>query len=239
MKNRLLENKVIILTRVLSIVDEIICRKLVYHGANILVCNSLNVDSKNKIHELAPNSGNVIYYEKDISIDENALECVQLSINTWGRLDMLIVNGVDKGNFFDTNEENLESTLSIMKFSIPELQKTKGCIVSSGSEEGKIGDRGNACNYAYTKIISEEICYDGIRANYICRDNIDLSLLQTQLNNLCIKNGKIFITATPGGRRGTPEEVANLYLWMMTDEASNISGMLYAFGWKSSRAQLY
>jgi hypothetical protein len=38
---------------------------------------------------------------------------------------------------------------------------------------------------------------------------------------------KLMVAATPLGRRGTPEEVANVYLFLASDEASFVTGSLY------------
>jgi hypothetical protein len=43
-----------------------------------------------------------------------------------------------------------------------------------------------------------------------------------------MKHEKLFLSATPMGRRGTPEEVANVYLFLASDEASYVTGSLYA-----------
>jgi NAD(P)-dependent dehydrogenase (short-subunit alcohol dehydrogenase family) len=239
-----LEDKVIIFTRVLTSIDEAICKKFALKGANIIICNHLKINNrKNIVQEIISRGGTAIYFKKDISVKEHAIECVEMAISRFGRIDVLIVNGIShaSGNYLpeqsgQATKNYIKSISMIVKSAIPELQKTKGCIISSGPGYGAMRNIENISSYAYTKTLAEEHSQHGIRVNYICHDTLDLNQVQGD-GNICLNMEKFFIMATPGGRKGTPEEVANIYIWLMSEEASIASGRFYSVGWNKFNEQ--
>jgi NAD(P)-dependent dehydrogenase (short-subunit alcohol dehydrogenase family) len=234
-----LEDKVIVFTRVLTEIDEAICRKFALKGAHILICNPLKINNrKNIVQEIISRGGTAAYFKKDISIKENAQECISQAIGTWGRLDVLIANGISfpeedclSDSSLLTTKNYIKNISVIVKAAIPELQKTNGSIISSGPGYGPMKNIENISTYAYTKTLAEENAPMGIRVNYICHDTIDLNQAQGDVSDLCINMENFFVMATPGGRKGTPEEVANIYIWLMSEEASFASGRFYSVGW--------
>jgi NAD(P)-dependent dehydrogenase (short-subunit alcohol dehydrogenase family) len=240
-----LVDKVVVFTRVLTSIDEAICKKFAHKGANIIICNHLKIISKkNIVQEIISRGGTALYFKKDISVKENAVECVDMAIRTFGRLDVLIVNGISNASEDHVPEQSgyatknyIKSISAIVKSAIPELQKTKGCIISSGPGYGAMRNIENISTYAYTKTLADEYAQQGIRVNYICHDTLDLNQVQGDLSDICLNMEKFFIMATPGGRKGTPEEVANIYTWLMSEEASVASGRFYSVGWNKFNEQ--
>jgi NAD(P)-dependent dehydrogenase (short-subunit alcohol dehydrogenase family) len=240
-----LEDKVIVFTRVLTEIDEAICKKFALKGANILICNPSKINNrKNIVQEIISRGGTAAYYKKDITLKENAIECVNFAVSTWGRIDVLVANGIalPDGDYVSdaslyTSKNYIQNISKIVKSAIPELQKTKGCIISSGPGYGPMKNIENISTYAFTKTLAEENFQNGIRVNYICHDTIDLNQVQGDVSDLSINMEKFFVMATPGGRKGTPEEVANIYIWLMSEEASIASGRFYSVGWNRFNEQ--
>jgi NAD(P)-dependent dehydrogenase (short-subunit alcohol dehydrogenase family) len=234
-----LEDKVIIFTKVLTNIDEVICKKFALKGANILICNHLKINNKkNIVKEITSRGGTAVFYKKDISVKENADECIDLAVRMWGRLDVLIANGISEQNDENTIDASGLNTMNyikrismIVRSSIPELQKTNGCIISSGTGYRTMRNVENMAIYTFTKTLAEEYAQNGIRINFICHDTIDLNQVKRDVSDICINMEKLFIMATPGGRKGTPDEVANIYLWLVSEEASIASGRFYSVGW--------
>lgn len=67
----------------------------------------------------------------------------------------------------------------------------------------------------------------GVRANCVCPGAIDTAWTRSSKGPMERQDVKMMISATPLGRRGTPEEVANVYLFLASDEASYVTGSLY------------
>jgi NAD(P)-dependent dehydrogenase (short-subunit alcohol dehydrogenase family) len=120
------------------------------------------------------------------------------------------------------------------KYSIPELQKTKGCIVSAGSEAGLEGDSQLAPYagtkgyiHAFTRSIAVEQAQYGVRANCVAPGAVDTSWLSVTEGPMNIKMKGMIKSAIPMGRLGTPEEIANVYLFLASDLASYVTGTIY------------
>jgi len=120
------------------------------------------------------------------------------------------------------------------KAALPELQKTKGNIVSAGSEAGVLGIAKNTPYggtkgfvIAFTKGIAAEQAQFGVRANVVGPGPIDTAWTHKETGPMDAEMEKMNKQANLAGRRGTPEEVANVYLFLASEEASFVTGALY------------
>ena len=120
------------------------------------------------------------------------------------------------------------------KASLPALQKSKGNIVTAGSEAGVLGIPQNtpyggtkAFNIAFTKGLAAEQAAYGIRCNIVGPGPIDTAWTHRETGPMDKKMEKTNKQANLTGRTGTAEEVANVYLFLASDEASFVTGALY------------
>ncbi|CAN5345509.1 hypothetical protein BH23BAC1_BH23BAC1_44720 [soil metagenome] len=81
--------------------------------------------------------------------------------------------------------------------------------------------------HAFTMGVAAEQAKHGVRANCVCPGPIDTAWTHRQTSEIGFKLEKLMIFSTAMGRRGTPEEVANVYLFLASDEASYVTGALY------------
>jgi NAD(P)-dependent dehydrogenase (short-subunit alcohol dehydrogenase family) len=120
------------------------------------------------------------------------------------------------------------------KHAIPHLQKTRGNIVSAGSEAGLNGTPmatpyggTKAFLHAFMKGVALEQAPYGVRANCICPGPIDTAWTHHETGVMDAKMEETFVKSTALGRRGTPEEIANVYAFLASDEASYVTGALW------------
>lgn len=241
-----LEKKVAIVTGGATGIGEAISKLFAREGAKVLVVGMQQDPVKAVIEDIKKNKGVAIGYSADISTEENAKEAVETAVKNWGRLDILInnagvypeVNTLESFSvegFDNLVKNNIRIAFLMTKYALPELKKTRGCIVSAGSEAGKIGianvtPYGGAKGFihAFMKGIAIEQAKNGIRANCVAPGPIDTAWTHKETSGINKTMEKQLIQATPLGRRGTPEEIANVYLFLASDEASYVTGAVYS-----------
>ncbi|WP_022822233.1 SDR family NAD(P)-dependent oxidoreductase [Hymenobacter norwichensis] len=244
MKRRL-EGKVAIVTGGGAGIGEAICKKFANEGAAVVVVGLESDPVRKVVDEIQQRGGKAIGYLGDISHEKNAEECVQLAVDDFGKLDILINNAgvfpatsvlekypVDAFEYMIKN--NIYSTFMMTRAALPELQKTRGNIVTAGSEAGWMGIAENtpyggtkAFNHAFMKGVSTEQAKHGVRANCVCPGPVDTAWTHKETGPMNAKMEKQNVDGPPLGRRGTPEEVANVYLFLASDEASYVTGALF------------
>lgn len=239
-----LENKVAIVTGGATGIGEAISKKFAKEGARVVVAGFPEDPVDEVVEEIQAEGGEAIAFKNDISIDTNAKECVQKTVQAFGQLNILINNA---GVFPEVNEtdefsersvdlllkNNIKSAVLMTKHALPELKKTKGVVISAGSEAGKQGIAQAAVYggtkgfmHAFMQGVAVEQAKNNVRANCVAPGAIDTAWTHKETSGMDKKMEKMMIAATPLGRRGTPEEMANVYLFLASDEASFVTGSL-------------
>lgn len=241
-----LDKKVAIVTGGATGIGEAISMRFAMEGAKVLVVGMPQDPVKDVIENIKSKKGTVIGFSADISVEENAREAVEVAVKKWGKLDILInnagvypeVNTIDQFSteaFDNLLKNNLRTAFLMTKYAVPELKKTEGCIVSAGSEAGKVGiakvtpyGGTKGFMHAFMKGVASEQAKHGIRANCVAPGPIDTAWTHWETSDLDKKTEKTMLDATPLGRRGTAEEMANVYLFLASDEASYVTGAVYS-----------
>jgi NAD(P)-dependent dehydrogenase (short-subunit alcohol dehydrogenase family) len=144
-----LKGKVAIVTGGGTGIGEAVTFKFVREGASVVVAGrSSTVDEV--ANRIKRDGGKAVAFRGDLAEEKNAEACVQTAIDEFGRLDILINNAgvldaaatvdafpVEK--FDGMLRNNLRTAFLMTRFAIPHLQKTRGSIISAGSEAGLNG----------------------------------------------------------------------------------------------------
>lgn len=240
-----LQDKVAIVTGGATGIGEAICKKFAKEGARVLVAGFPEDPVEEVAEEIRKAGGEAAAFSGDVSLEDNASRCVASAVNQWGKLDILINNAGTFPEMKETDQypidafdyminNNIRSAFLMTRFAIPELKKTHGCIVSAGSESGSLGLAENTpyggtkgFMHAFTSGVAVEQAKYGVRANCVCPGPIDTAWTHKSEGPMSRENVKMMMGATPLARRGTPEEVANVYLFLASDEASYVTGALF------------
>src|SRR5205823_6027450 len=142
-------------------IGEAICHKFAREGANVLINGLPDDPIDDVVAMIEDDGGNAIAFAADVSDEALACACVEKALQRFGRLDVLINNAgvllvnaetddmpVDK--FDEHVRSNIRSAFLMTKFALPYLRKTRGCIISAGSEGGINGQPRNTA-YGGTK----------------------------------------------------------------------------------------
>lgn len=240
-----LEDKVAIVTGGGAGIGEAICHKFAKEGAQVVVNGLPDDPVEDVVKEIRKQGGKAVAYLGDVSIESNAEACVQAALAEWGRLDVLVNNA---GVFLATGETqdfpveifdemirmNIRSAFLMTKFALPHLQKSQGNIVSAGSESGikgiaEVTPYGGTKGWmhAFMQGVAVEQAKYNVRANCVCPGPIDTAWTHAKTGPMNKRLEQMMIAATPLGRRGTPEEMANVYAFLASDEASYVTGALW------------
>ncbi len=233
-----LANKVAIITGAANGIGLATAHKFSTEGATVAVCD-LNLDQINQaVHEIKAAGGKAQGFQLNVT-DRVQVNAVMAEVaQIYGRIDILINNaGITKDarlvkmteeQFDDVIDVNLKGVFHCTQAVVPYmLNQGKGAIVSASSVVGLYGNFGQT-NYAaskfgvigFTKSWARELGAKGIRVNAVCPGFINTHILSTIPENVL----QTMRERSWMHRLGTPEEMANVYAFLASDEASYING---------------
>lgn len=190
--------------------------------------------------QLADSNQRIEVVSADISTAEGANATIAAATEHFGKVDVLINNaGITRDNLIMRMSEddwdavlntNLKGAFLASKAVIrPMLRQRSGRIINITSVVGRMGNAGQA-NYAaakagligLTKTLAKEVGSRGITVNAVAPGFIDTRLTDVLPEDL----KKALLDATPLGRFGTVEDVANAVAFLASDQASFITGQV-------------
>ena len=212
--------------------------KFAEEGSDIVIWD-IEVDEAASLESQIEKLGRrVTVMKMDVSKYSEVSEKIEEVLGTFGRVDVLVNNaGVTRdGLVLRMGEEdwdvvlnvNLKGAFNCTKAVAKSMVKQKwGRIINISSVIGVIGNKGQA-NYAaskagligLTKAMAKELASRGITVNAIAPGLIQSGMTETlsqQVKDEYVKN-------IPLGRIGSPEDVADLALFLASDEAKYITG---------------
>lgn len=240
-----LQDKVAVVTGGATGIGEAISQKFAREGAFVVVAGLPGDPVDDVVQRITDAGGKAVAFEGDVAAEEAASDCVAHAVEHGGRLDVLVNNaGVflftgevqdyDIEMFDRTVRNNIRTAFLMTKFAMPHLQKTRGVVLFAGSESGQIGLGLNApyggtkgFMHAFMRGVAVEQAKHGVRANCVCPGPIDTAWTHQETSPMTAAMEKGVVLGTLLARRGTPEEVANVYAFLASDEASYVTGALY------------
>jgi len=181
-------------------------------------------------------------FQGDVTDPASAEGLVKTALDAFGKVDILVNNaGVTRDDLImrmslDAWREVLETNLfgafyAIKAVTRPMLKAKRGRIINITSVSGQAGQTGQA-NYSaakagligLTKATARELASRGITANAVAPGFVLTELTQDLPEALQAQ----ITAATPLGRFGTTEEIANAVAFLASDEAAYITGQVLA-----------
>jgi NAD(P)-dependent dehydrogenase (short-subunit alcohol dehydrogenase family) len=239
-----LKDKVAVITGAGTGIGEAIAHKFAREGARVLLAGLPGDPLPDVAAAIAAQGGEAEAFLGDLSQEAEARKCVEAAVRRFGRIDVLVNNaGIFIANaetdayriedFDRTVRANIRTAFLMTKFALPHLHKTRGNILFTGSEAGFNGSASmtpygasKAFLHAFAKGVALEQAKYGVRANCVCPGAIDTAWTRGPGGPLGPEIQNTIDATVPLGRRGTPEEMANVFAFLASDEASYITGSL-------------
>ncbi len=178
--------------------------------------------------------------EMDVTNFEKVEEGINKILDKMGKVDILVNNaGITKDNLLLRMSQadwdavinvNLKGTFNCIKaVTRPMIKQRSGKIISIASIIGLMGNPGQA-NYAaskagiiaLTKTVAKELASRNINANAVAPGFIQTAMTDKLSEDI----KKKMMEAIPLAKLGTPEDVANVCLFLASEESSYITGQV-------------
>ena len=236
-----LEGKVAVVTGGSGGIGSATVRRFVQEGAAV-VCADIDDDAGEKLVRELPGTGNrAVYLHTDVADHAQVTAAVETAVERFGRIDVLFNNAAAStgGYVADLDIEGWERSLRVMltaalygmQAALPHmLAQGGGSIVSTASIYGLVSSPGIA-PYAVakaglinlTRTAAVEYGRRNVRVNAICPGAVETPMFETALA-IGRKTREQIAEMHALGRTIRPEEVANLVLFLASDESSAITG---------------
>jgi NAD(P)-dependent dehydrogenase (short-subunit alcohol dehydrogenase family) len=237
-----LNDKVGIVTGAGSGLGEAGAKRLAQAGANIIVADRDTAGAERVAKEITAAGGKATAFTADISSFPAARELVDFAVSTYGRLDIAFNNAgvtpaltdtheVDPQDWLDVIGTNLTGTFFCMKAELAHfVENGGGAILNMASTAGLMAHPGRPAYSAskhgiigLTRSAAVEYAQRAIRVNAIAPGPIDAP----SAKDLPPAIRRLIADKTAMKRPGTMDEVAAVAAFLLSDEASFVTGSVY------------
>lgn len=244
-----LENKVAFITGGSSGIGAATALRFAQHGAKVAVLGRTEDELEKVADKIKGLGGEAMVLLGDIADVQSMQDSYARVTQQWGRLDIVFANAGVNGvwapiedlkpeDWRQTIDINLTGTFFTLKYAVPHLKRSGGSVIVTASVNGtrmysNTGASAYACSkgaqVVLTKMLALELAKHRIRVNVICpgaietriEDNTERRRLKQAQEPVEFPEGKIPLT---DGKPGSSEQVADLVLFLASDEASHITG---------------
>ena len=240
------ENLIAIVTGAGSGIGQASAIRLAEEGATV-ICADINGDAVNvTVKQIIGSGFKAEGHSIDISDSQACTDLVNATAAKFGSVDILVNNaGVNlPGVFHEVTNETIDRTLNVnvkgamylTRAALPHMLKNKrGSIVNMSSVNGLVSEpylsvysASKGAIVMFTRGIALDYAKTGIRCNAICPGWVDTPINHAHAKMLGGLDHvyKTIDTFQPIGRPGTSREIANVVLFLASDESSFMTGSI-------------
>ncbi len=236
-----LEGKVAVVTGGNAGIGEAIAKRFAEEGASIVITGRRQPELDRVANVLRLNKGKVLGVAGSVTDEAHVQEVIRRGRDSFGRIDILVNNAgigefgkrlheTDDATWAKVLDINLTGVFRMTRAALPHMQKQgRGAIVNISSIASLVGLSGLAAYTAskgaldaMTRALAVEYAKEGIRCNVVNPGLIDTPMAAPLMANPDMLQP---ILAQYALRRpGTPDEVAQMVLYLASDEAAWVTG---------------
>lgn len=233
------EGKTVIVTGAGSGIGRATARRFADEGARVL---AVDVDADGLAGTLAGLDETKVFSRiADVSRLDEVEAAVQAAVDRFGALDVMVNNAgigcdgtitaVSLEDYRKVMAVNVDGVFHGCRAAYPELKKTRGVIVNTSSISGLGGD-GAMIGYdmskgavsQLTRALARDSGRDGVRVNAVAPTLVHTGLTEDMEDDKALMDA--FAKAIPLGRGARPEEIASVIVFLASDDASFVHGLV-------------
>jgi 3-oxoacyl-[acyl-carrier protein] reductase len=233
-----LQDKVAVITGGANGIGAVAAELFAKHGAQVAIVDFDEEAGEARVNELKQAGLTATFFKVDVSDVESVKGMADAVLAKFGRVDILINNAgitkdamllkMDVANFKQVLDVNLTGVFNCTQAFVPTmLAQNKGKIINTSSIAGTGGNVGQT-NYSaskagiigMTKTWAKEFGRKGITVNAVAPGFIETEMIST-IPEKVIRGIQMMTAST---RFGKPEDIANAYLFLASDESDFING---------------
>lgn len=239
-----LEGKVAVVTGGNAGIGEAIAKRFADEGASVVITGRRQQELDHVVNVIRLHKGTVLGVTGSVTDEAHVQDVIRRTLDSFGKIDVLVNNAgigafgkrlheTDDTTWANVIDVNITGVFRMTRAVIPQMMKQgRGAIINVSSIASLVGLSGLAAYTAskgaldaFTRAVAVEYAQDGIRCTVV-----NPGLIETPMAASLMANPDMLqsILAQYAIRRpGKPEEVANLILYLASDEATWVTGTTF------------
>ena len=235
-----LKDKVAIITGAANGIGFAAAKRFAEEGAKVVIADFNEAEGVMRQTELNEEGYDVVFVQVDVSNKDSVGMMVEQVVSTFGTVDILINNAgitrdamltkMKQEDFQQVLDVNLTGVFNCTQAVAPfMIDQGQGKIVSTSSVSGVYGNVGQT-NYAaakaaiigMTKTWAKELGRKGINVNVVAPGFTETNMVATVPEKVV----EAMKASIPMQRLGKPEDIANAYLYLASNESDYVNGIV-------------
>lgn len=233
------DNKVVVITGATSGIGEATAKQFAEESGTVVLLGRNLTKGKKIVSDIISQGGKASFIRCDVTDECSVKQAAEKIEIEFKKVDVLFNNAgvmlpskeIENTEIEDwkkTFEVNLDGVFYVTRNFKKLIYKCKGCIVNNASIAG-MHSYVTGRSYAYsasksaliqfTRQMAKNYAYDGVRVNCICPGIIETPILGD-------RDRKVYAERIPLGYIGKPEDVANVVLFLASDRATYLTGVV-------------